>query len=175
MRLAPAILLCLSALILTPVGHTQIFQWQDAAGGVHYGDAPPGRAPARAVEIAPGANVVESGIPTGCRSPECRLERLRESAPPPPAAGAATAGEAAYTPEQQRERKYVALGWSEAEVRSRLGKPEQVRGSGRRVRSHATGSRTYVYGPAPEDALTTTEILFVNGRVVDVRRTINRP
>ena len=174
MRLTPAVLLCLPILGFTPMGHTQIYQWQDPTGGVHYGDAPPGRAPARAVEIAPGANVVESGTPAGCRSPECRLERLRESAPPP-AAGAATAGEAAYTPEQQRERKYAALGWSEAEVRSRLGNPEQVRGSGRRVRSHPAGATTYVYGPAPEDALTTTEILFVNGRVVDVRRTINRP
>lgn len=65
-------------------------------------------------------------------------------------------------------RKFIRQGMSEAEVMTRIGKPDATSGGGRSATSR------WSYLPAPEDPDTVTTITFLGGVVSDVSRKVVR-
>ena len=64
------------------------------------------------------------------------------------------------------ERRYVHSGMSEAEVATKLGRPDMT------ARSGGKGRLRWSYLPAPSDPDTITTVYFDRGTVVDVERKV---
>ena len=71
-----------------------------------------------------------------------------------------------------KERRFISKGMTEGEVLAKIGKPDSES-----VESGGGAKETvkrWIYLPVPDDPQTITEVVFKNGKVIEVTRKISR-
>jgi Domain of unknown function (DUF4124) len=165
MSAAAAVLLCL------PAAHAAggVFKCTTENRGVIYQDTPctPGNE-LRNLDKDPPTLSVVPGLPTAnTHSAPPATVRSSRIAPSDRAASSKEKNQL----EKAGERRFIRVGMTEAEVLTRIGRPEI---NGHKKDTRSSGSMEWSYLPNAGDPGTITTVTIVGGKVTDVQRKVSR-
>lgn len=152
-----ALSMAIAGVAAAPVAIASVYKCQGDGGGVIYQEepCPAGRELRNFDSDPPDLSVVHGGVARATASTE---KPANTRAIP----GDRTAGKVGGDP---RDRKFIRAGMTEAEVVSRIGRPDATSG-GKNRQAH------WSYLPAEGDPDTVTSILFAGGVVSEVTRKV---